>query len=134
MDTLIGRNTEVLGDVRFRGGLHVDGVIKGRVVAQEDEQATLSVSEAGKVEGDVRVPHLILNGTVEGDVNATQRIVLSPKARVNGNVYYNVLEMNAGATVNGQLVHETGGEQLALPSQSDSGKTEGGGDDEVVDV
>ena len=134
VDTLIGRNTEVLGDVRFRGGLHVDGVIKGRVVAQEDEQATLSVSEAGKVEGDVRVPHLILNGTVEGDVNATQRIVLSPKARVNGNVYYNVLEMNAGATVNGQLVHETGGEQLALPSQSDSGKTKGGGDDEVVDV
>lgn len=123
VDTLIGKNTQVLGDVRFSGGLHVDGVIKGKVIAEEDEAATLSISEAGKVEGDVRVPHLILNGTIEGDVHATQRIVLSPKARVNGNVFYAVLEMSGGATVNGQLVHESAGEQLALPaSDEDAGE------------
>lgn len=135
VDTLIGRNTEVLGDVRFTGGLHVDGVVKGRVVASEDEHAALSISEGGKVEGDVRVPHLILNGTVEGDVVASQGIVLSSKARVNGNVFYNVLEMNAGATVNGQLVHESGGEQLALTASTDeSGKEADAPDAEVVDV
>lgn len=136
VDTLIGRNTEVLGDVRFNGGLHVDGVVKGRIVADEDDNATLSVSEDGRVEGDVRVPHLILNGKVEGDVVATQRIVLSPKARVNGNVFYNVLEMNAGATVNGQLVHESGGEQLALPDSQaeESEEAKAGRDAGVVDV
>ena len=116
VDTLVGRNTQVLGDVRFSGGLHIDGVVKGKILADDDSAATLSVSEDGRVEGDVRVPHLILNGTVEGDVYATQRIVLSPKARVNGNVFYRVLEMNGGATVNGQLVHESVGEVLALPS------------------
>lgn len=136
VDTLIGRKTEVLGDVRFSGGLHLDGVVKGRIVSADDEHATLSVSEAGRIEGDVRVPHLILNGTVEGDVNATQRIVLSSRARVNGNVFYNVLEMNAGATVNGQLVHETGGEQLALTDsrEQDAAGEEGKTGDEIVNV
>ena len=117
VDTLVGRNTQILGDVRFSGGLHVDGVVKGKVIADEDDSAMLSISEEGRVEGGVRVPHLVLNGMIEGDVYVTQRIVLSPKARVNGNVYYKVLEMSGGATVNGQLVHESAGEQLALPSR-----------------
>ncbi len=129
VDTLVGRNTQVLGDIRFSGGLHVDGVVRGKVLADEDQSATLSISEEGRVEGDVRVPHLILNGTIEGDVHATQRIVLSPKARVNGNVFYRVLEMSGGATVNGQLVHESAGEVLALPH--DSSEPEEG---EVVNV
>lgn len=129
VDTLVGRNTQVLGDLRFSGGLHVDGVVKGKVLADEDQSATLSISEEGRVEGDVRVPHLILNGTIEGDVHATQRIVLSPKARVNGNVFYSLLEMNGGATVNGQLVHESGGEVLALSHDQDEAE-----DGDVVNV
>lgn len=106
VDTLIGRQTELLGDVRFFGGLHVDGKIKGKVLAAADKSAVLSVSETGAIEGDVRVPHIVLNGTVVGDVHASERISLSVKARVTGNVYYKVLEMASGAAVNGQLVHE----------------------------
>ncbi len=132
VDTLVGRNTQILGDVRFSGGLHVDGVVKGKIIAIDDDpSATLSVSEGGRVEGDVRVPHLILNGIIEGDVHATQRIVLSPKARVNGNVFYTVLEMSGGATVNGQLVHESAGEQLALPSGRNADDV---ADEDVVNV
>lgn len=135
VDTLVGRNTQVLGDVRFSGGLHVDGVIRGKVIADEDDKATLSISEVGRVEGDVRVPNLILNGTIEGDVHATQRIVLSPKAKVNGNVFYRVLEMSGGATVNGQLVHESAGEQLALPpAQDESAETGKPISGEIVNV
>lgn len=106
VDTLIGRQTEITGDVRFTGGLHVDGRIKGKVTAEADKNAMLSVSESGSVEGDVRVPHVVLNGTVEGDVHAAQRLTLSAKARVNGNVYYKLIEMISGAMINGQMVYE----------------------------
>lgn len=109
VDTLIGRQSEITGDVRFAGGLHVDGKIKGKVMADSDKNAVLSVSESGAVEGDVRVPHVVLNGTVEGDVHASQRITLSAKARVNGNVYYKLIEMTSGAMVNGQMVYEGDG-------------------------
>lgn len=106
VDTLIGRQSEVSGDVRFAGGLHVDGKVKGKIMADSDKNAVLSISESGTVEGDIRVPHVVLNGTVEGDVHAAERITLSAKARVNGNVYYKLIEMTSGAMVNGQMVYE----------------------------
>ncbi len=114
VDTLIGRQTEVLGDVRFSGGLHVDGKIKGSVtILGADKAAHLSVSESGAIEGDVRVPTMMLNGTVIGDVRATEKLSLASKARVTGNVYYKVLQMEPGAMINGQLLYE-GGEMAAL--------------------
>ena len=106
VDTLIGRLTELHGDVHFSGGLHVDGKIKGKIIADDDKSTVLSVSETGQIEGDVRVSHVVLNGTIVGDVYAAQRITLSSKARVSGNVYYKVIEMVSGATVNGQLVYQ----------------------------
>jgi cytoskeletal protein CcmA (bactofilin family) len=106
VDTLIGRQTEMKGDVHFSGGLHVDGRIKGKIIADADKSAVLSVSESGYIEGDVRVSHVVLNGTIVGDVYASQRITLSSKARVSGNVYYRLIEMTSGATVNGQLVYQ----------------------------
>lgn len=108
VDTLIGRQTEILGDVRFTGGLHVDGKIKGKVIASADKAAALSVSEHGSVEGDVRVPSIVLNGSVTGDVHASQRVALSSKARITGNVFYRIIEMESGSQVNGQLVHDDG--------------------------
>lgn len=117
VDTLIGRQTEVLGDVRFSGGLHVDGKIKGGVTTLgSDKAAHLSVSESGAIEGDVRVPTMMLNGTVIGDVRATEKLSLASKARVTGNVYYKVLQMEPGAMINGQLLYE-GNEPAALTHQ-----------------
>ncbi|MEQ1440686.1 polymer-forming cytoskeletal protein [Fontimonas sp. SYSU GA230001] len=109
VDTLIGRQTEILGDVRFTGGLHVDGRIKGKVIASADKASALSVSEHGAIEGDVRVPNVVLNGAVVGDVHASQKLTLAAKARVTGNVYYRVIEMEGGAQVNGQMVHDVAG-------------------------
>lgn len=121
VDTLIGRQSDITGDVRFTGGLHVDGKIKGKVTAESDKNAVLSVSEGGVVEGDVRVPHVVLNGTVEGDVYAAQRLTLSAKARVNGNVHYKLIEMSSGAMINGQLVYEGEGADkvAAIPSKAE---------------
>lgn len=109
IDTLIGQNTELRGDVIFSGGLHVDGTVKGNVIADQDSGSVLSLSERGLIEGEVRVPNVVLNGTVVGDVYATNHIELAPHARVNGNVFYKVIEMARGAEVNGNLVHRGDG-------------------------
>lgn len=105
IDTLIGQNTELTGDVYFTGGIHVDGVIKGNVIAESDSHSTLTLSEHGSIEGDVKVPNITLNGTVVGDVHAGDSIELAAHARVKGNVFYNLIEMAMGAEVNGSLVH-----------------------------
>ena len=102
--TVIGRDTELQGDLRFHGGLHVDGSIKGDISGMSDEEAALILSETGKVEGDVRVANVVLNGTIIGDVYAAERAELAPQARVTGTLYYRLLEMAMGAEVNGQLV------------------------------
>lgn len=106
IDTLIGAGTRIIGDVQFAGGFHVDGHIKGNVDAQADSGATLSVSDSGVVEGSVAVPNVILNGTVKGDILAHERVELGATARVTGNVYYALIEMEMGAEITGKLIHE----------------------------
>ena len=105
IDTLVGRQTEIQGDIRFSGGLHVDGTVKGNVSADNDGRSMLSLSESGVIEGAVSVPYVVLNGTVAGDVYSSEHVELAAKARITGNVHYNLLEMAIGAEVNGQLVH-----------------------------
>jgi cytoskeletal protein CcmA (bactofilin family) len=111
VDTLVGSNTEIRGDVLFSGGLHVDGRIKGKVLAPQGDDASLSVSETGSIEGDISVPMLTVNGQVSGNVFASDKMVLAPNARVTGNVYYNRLEVQVGAEVNGQMVHDPTGDR-----------------------
>ncbi len=118
VETLIGENTEFVGDVHFSGGLHLDGVVKGNVIADDDTLSVAIVSERGCIEGEVRVPRLLLNGKVNGDVYASERVELHRHARVNGNVYYNMLEMAMGAEINGNLVHRKPGEKRLLEDKS----------------
>lgn len=106
IDTLIGAGTRIIGDVQFAGGFHVDGHVKGNVDAPADSGATLSVSDSGVVEGSVAVPNVILNGTVKGDILAHERVELGATARVTGNVYYALIEMEMGAEITGKLIHE----------------------------
>lgn len=119
MDSLIGRQTEILGDVRFRGGLHVDGKIKGNVFAAGHDAACVWVSESGTVEGNVDVPALVLSGTIIGDVHTSEHLTLAAKARVTGDVHYRVLQIEAGAMVNGQLIHDSQqAERAEKPAQA----------------
>ena len=105
IETLIGTAMEIQGDLIFSGGLHVDGRIVGNVIAEEHSQSMLVLSDRGQIEGEVRVPLVVVNGQVTGDVYASERVELSSQGQVNGNVYYNLLEMAMGAEVNGNLVH-----------------------------
>lgn len=114
IDTLIGQHTQVLGDVKFSGGLHIDGTIHGNVFAESDGQSMLSLSERGTIEGEVNVPFVILNGVVIGDVHSSEHVELSSRARVTGNVYYSLIEMAIGAEVNGKLVHSPEPDEMPL--------------------
>ena len=119
VDSLIGQHSRVLGDIRFGGGLHVDGMIKGNVQSDADERATLTVSDRGSIEGEVRVPYIILNGLVRGDVYANEHIELASSARVEGNVFYALIEMAMGAEVNGKLVRINDAQRAPLALDHD---------------
>jgi len=114
IDTLIGKASRVHGDLEFAGGLHLDGSIAGNVRADPLEGSSLSVSETGSIEGNVEAGNVMLNGTVRGDILARERIVLGATARVQGNVYYGVIEMTLGAQIMGKLtrVSEKGNEPV----------------------
>ncbi|HET9762027.1 MAG TPA: polymer-forming cytoskeletal protein [Casimicrobiaceae bacterium] len=105
IDSLIGAGATVEGDVTFTGGLRVDGQIRGQVRTVDGEPATLVVSEQARIVGEVRVSHVVINGSVTGPVTATDYLELQAKARVNGDVTYRTLEMHVGAIVQGKLIH-----------------------------
>jgi cytoskeletal protein CcmA (bactofilin family) len=114
IDTLIGKASRVHGDLEFSGGLHLDGSIAGNVRADPTAGSSLSISETGSIEGNVEACHVMLNGTVKGDILAHERIVLGATARVQGNVYYGVIEMTLGAQIMGKLTRlaDKGGEAV----------------------
>lgn len=104
IDTLVGKSARVQGDVEFSGGLHLDGCVTGNVRAAAGSGSTLSVSEQGSIEGSVEVPNVILNGRVQGDIRAQEKVVLGTQARVRGNVHYGSIEIALGAEIAGRLV------------------------------
>jgi len=104
IDTLIGKGVRVQGDIEFLGGMHLDGAIAGNVRSDSAPDSTLSVSETGSIEGSVDVPNVILQGQVRGDIRGAERVVLGATARVEGDVYYGVIEMTLGAQIMGKLV------------------------------
>jgi cytoskeletal protein CcmA (bactofilin family) len=105
IDTLIGAGTTITGDITFSGGLRVDGEIKGNVRAAGDGPTTLVISEHAKIEGEIAVSHVVINGTVNGPVVSSEFLELQDKARVNGDVQYSSIEIQLGAVVQGNLVH-----------------------------
>jgi cytoskeletal protein CcmA (bactofilin family) len=105
IDSLIGDGTTVEGNVIFNGGLRIDGRVKGNVLAGEEQPSTLVLSERARVEGEIRVSHAVVNGTVIGPVHATEYVELQPKCNVTGDVHYRTLEIQLGAVVQGRLVH-----------------------------
>jgi cytoskeletal protein CcmA (bactofilin family) len=105
IDTLIGVDTRIEGNVHFSGGLRIDGTVFGAITEPNDSPSTLILSEHGKVEGAITASKVVINGTVIGPVKATQFIELQTKARIIGDVHYNSLEMHTGAVIEGKLVY-----------------------------
>ena len=105
IDCLIGAGTTVDGNVTFTGGLRVDGVVRGNVSTANGETGTLVVSEQARIDGEIKVSHVVVNGTVNGPVTANESLELQAKARIVGDISYRTLEMHLGAVVQGRLDH-----------------------------
>jgi len=118
IDTLIGAETRVEGDIHFTGGLRVDGVVRGDV-NEDGSTSTLVLSEQGMIEGAVMVSHVVLNGRVVGPVHAKHYVELQAKARVVGDVYYKSLEMHTGAVIEGNLVYQGEDQETRLLTNKD---------------
>jgi cytoskeletal protein CcmA (bactofilin family) len=105
IDTLVGADTRIEGDLHFGGGLRVDGAIRGNVSEQNGTPSTLIISEHGRIEGAVTAAKIVLNGKVNGTVKSSHFVELQTKARITGDLYYKSLEMHTGAVIEGKLVY-----------------------------
>lgn len=105
IDSLIGATTTIDGNIDFIGGLRVDGRVRGNIRSNDDGPATLVVSEKAQVDGEIRVSHVMIDGTVNGPVFASEYLQLFPNAKISGDVSYKTLEMQVGAVVDGRLLH-----------------------------
>lgn len=113
VDTLIGPQVVIRGDFHFAGGLYIEGRVIGKVIAGDGEAAVVTVAETGVIEGELRAPNVVINGQLVGDAYG-DHVELHPKARVSGNVHYRVVEMVAGATLTGRLIHTESATVAAL--------------------
>jgi len=119
VDTLIGVGTEIQGDLEFTGGLRIDGKVTGNIKSIDANNSTLVLSETAYIEGNITVSHVIVNGRVNGNIIATERVMLQPNAVVKGDVRYRTVEMSLGASVNGALVCDSSGpKKAAAPTPS----------------
>lgn len=118
--TLIANNCELSGDVHFSDHLLVNGTIKGDIYAVENSKALVTISEKGRVKGDLRVPNVIINGKVFGDIHSSKHIELAAKAEIKGNVYYNLIEMVMGSRVDGSFVHVKNGKETPAERTGES--------------
>ncbi len=121
--TVIGSGTVVNGGISFTGGLHLDGEIHGDVIADSEcKNSTLTVSDQAKIVGNVSVANIILNGSIEGDINSSSLVELAENAYVSGEIHYQQLEMAMGASVAGGMVHLLDREAEKAEAGSDSGQ------------
>ncbi len=123
IDSLIGAGTSIDGDLNFTGGLRIDGQVNGNVVAAQGKPSTLVLSEHARVNGEVNVTHLVINGAISGSVYASEYMELQSKAKVNGDVHYTTLEIQLGAIVEGRLIHSsTAAEDKVVAFKSNTGE------------
>ena len=119
IDSLIGATARIEGNIVFSGGLRVDGMVRGNVSALPDQPCTLMVSSDARIDGEVQAAHIVVNGTINGPVHATETLELQYGSRVKGDVYYKSIEIQQGAVVEGRLVHHAAdvkGVELKLAS------------------
>lgn len=101
--SLVGEGTVLTGELRFVEGLRVDGEVHGNIVADPTQQSILVISEKARVIGKVNAGHVIISGEVIGPVVSDELLEMQPKARIEGDVRYEVLEMHPGAVIDGEL-------------------------------
>ncbi len=117
--TSIGENCTIDGDITFDKTIEIHGKITGTVkIAENCTTAMLIIKKNGIVEGDVYGDEVVIEGEVIGNVTGKKKITIKSSSFVSGNVYYDILDMNGGATVNGNLIRNKGKEPQKIEDNS----------------
>ena len=94
----VGNGTVLTGETNFQAMLRVDGHLTGRVTS---ENGTLIIGSTGRVDANIAVAAAQINGIVNGDIIATDKIELGRTARIGGNIQTPRLVMDEGAILEG---------------------------------
>ena len=116
--TLIEVGTLMKGEIIFDNELFVMGEVEGDLNSDSD-LAKLVVSKTGKVQGEIRVPNVVVNGTIVGNVRASEKLEITGTARIFGDLHYSTIEIRGGSLITGRLVAE----QVKLDSDEEKGIT-----------
>jgi cytoskeletal protein CcmA (bactofilin family) len=117
--TVIGENCVIEGDVTFEKTIEVHGKIIGTLkIAENCTSASLIIKKTGIVEGDVYGSDVVIEGEVVGNVSGKKEIKIENSAFISGNVYYDILDVQGGATINGNLIRNKGKEPQKLENKS----------------
>ena len=87
------KDTEIKGDLQFKGTFRVDGHFKGKV----DSESILIIGDSGKVEADIKIGHLIINGEIKGNIHASEKVEVNSNGRVFGTIITPKLIVEEGA-------------------------------------
>jgi cytoskeletal protein CcmA (bactofilin family) len=90
---LIDQGTELKGDLTFKGAFRIEGHFKGTI----NSDSLLIIGERGKVEADVKVGQVVINGEIRGNVQASERVEIHSKGRVYGTIQTPKLVVEEGA-------------------------------------
>lgn len=87
------KDTEIKGDLHFKGTFRVDGRFKGKV----DSESVLIIGDSGKVEADIKIGHMIINGEIKGNIQASEKVEVNANGRVIGTIITPKLIVEEGA-------------------------------------
>jgi cytoskeletal protein CcmA (bactofilin family) len=101
--TLIDKDIVISGDTSYTGGIRIDGKIKGNLKVHGDEGSLLIMGYGSTITGDVEVEKAIINGEINGNVKCNDYLELNTNAIVNGSIEYDIIEVQEGAKITGDL-------------------------------
>lgn len=101
--TLIDKDIVISGDTTYTGGIRIDGKIKGNLKVHGDEGSLLIMGYGSTITGDVEVEKAIINGEINGNVKCNDYLELNTNAIVNGSIEYDIIEVQEGAKITGDL-------------------------------
>ena len=97
LETVIGADSTIKGELAIKGTLRIDGVVEGDIRAD-----WVIVGETGRVQGNVQARTMVVGGRVEGNLEASEIIEMKDKAQVFGEICTEKLAMSEGAVFEGQ--------------------------------
>jgi cytoskeletal protein CcmA (bactofilin family) len=98
ISTLLGVGTTIEGTLAFKDTIRLDGTVTGKIVS---EKGTVIIGERAVVEAQIRVGSAVVKGTVNGHIQAAERIDVYPPAKINGDIQAPVISIETGVFFNG---------------------------------